>query len=237
MMSQWFYDSSTQKFYGLSTDTKPTNCTNGSIFIELDTTKSYIFDASTTIWTEIQKQSGGGSLSISSLSISQEVCELGSSESITVSWTLDGTATSQEINGTSVTGTSKTFTNVQSATTYVLSVSNGTTTVSESVSVDFANNIYYGAASDLTDVTSLDSVLSNDAERSVTVTAGSGEYIVYALPARLGEVDFFVSGFEGGFEEPVTQSLTNESGYAESYYVYRSTNANLGETIVDVRAL
>lgn len=233
MMSQWFYDSSTQKFYGLSTDTKPTNCTNGSIFIELDTTKSYIFDASTTIWTEI----GDSSLSISSLSISQEVCELGSSESITVSWTLDGTATSQEINGTSVTGTSKTFTNVQSATTYVLSVSNRTTTVSESVSVDFANNIYYGAASDLTDVTSLDSVLSNDAERSVTVTAGSGEYIVYALPARLGEVDFFVSGFEGGFEEPVTQSLTNESGYAESYYVYRSTNANLGETIVDVRAL
>lgn len=237
MMSQWFHKSSTQKFYGLSTDTKPTDCTNGSVFIELDTTKSYIFDEGSTDWTEIQKQSGGGILSISSLSVSQEVCELGSSESITVSWTLSGTATTQSINGTSVTGNSKTFTGVQAATTYVLSVSDGTTTVSDSVSVDFANNIYYGVATDLTDITSLDSVLSNDAERSVEVTAGSGEYIVYALPSRLGEVDFFVGGFEGGFEAPVTQSITNDSGHTESYYVYRSTNANLGETIVDVRAI
>ena len=236
MISQWFHKSSNQKFYGLSTDTKPTDCSNGSVFIELNTTKSYIFDETTTDWTEIQKQTGAAP-HISSLTVSPSVCELGSSESVTVSWTLDGIATSMDINGTSVTGTSETFTGVQSATTYTLNVSNGTATDSESVSVDFANEIYYGAAANLTDVTSLDSVLSNDVERSVTVTAGSGEYIVYALPARLGAVDFFVSGFEGGFEEPVTQSITNDSGYTESYYVYRSTNANLGETIVDVRAI
>ena len=77
--------------------------------------------------------------------------------------------------------------------------------------------------------------MSNDKKRTFTVDARAGEYIVYALPARLGAVTFFVGGFEGGFEEPVEQVLTNASGYQEPYNVYRSTNANLGETTVEVR--
>ena len=101
--------------------------------------------------------------------------------------------------------------------------------------MDFANNIYYGAASDLTAVTTLASVLSNTKARTIDVNAGAGQYIIYALPVRLGTVEFFVSGFEGGFEPPARQQLTNASGYTEAYYVYRSTNANLGRTIVEVR--
>lgn len=41
-------------YRGLSTDEKPTeNITNGSIFIEIDTGKLYMFDLESTEWKEI----------------------------------------------------------------------------------------------------------------------------------------------------------------------------------------
>jgi hypothetical protein len=103
------------------------------------------------------------------------------------------------------------------------------------VSVSFANRIYYGAAADLTTVTNLTSILSNTPERTITVDAEAGQYIIYAIPARLGDVAFYVGGFEGGFEDPVEQIITNLSGYVETYKIYRSTNAGLGDTTVEVR--
>lgn len=39
-------------FYGLSTDTKPTDCGNGSVFIEMDTGKAYFFNAAGLTWIE-----------------------------------------------------------------------------------------------------------------------------------------------------------------------------------------
>lgn len=43
---------SVEEFYGLSTDTKPTNTANGSTFFEMDTGKMYRFNYSGTTWTE-----------------------------------------------------------------------------------------------------------------------------------------------------------------------------------------
>lgn len=175
------------------------------------------------------------SIVINSFSAAPPVSEIGSSQTITLAWALNKTATSQNINGSPVTGNSKQYTGVTTGTTYTLNVSDGQTSASKSVSVSFANRIYYGAAADLTTVTSLTGILSNDPERTITVDAGAGEYIIYAIPARLGDVTFFVSGFEGGFEDAVEQTLTNSSGYQETYKVYRSTNANLGNTTVEIR--
>ena len=175
------------------------------------------------------------SIVINSFSAAPPVSELGSSQTITLAWTLNKQATSQNINGSPVTGNSKQYTGVTTGTTYTLSVSDGQTSASKTAYVTFANRIYYGAAADLATVTSLSSVLSNDPERTITVDAGADEYIIYAIPARLGDVTFFVSGFEGGFEDPETQTLTNQSGYQETYKVYRSTRAGLGETTVEIR--
>ena len=175
------------------------------------------------------------SIAINSFSAAPPVSELGSSQTITFAWSLNKTATSQNINGAPVTGNSTQYTGVTTGTTYTLNVSDGQTSASRSVSVSFANRIYYGAAADLTTVTSLSSVLSNNSERKITVDAGTGEYIIYAIPARLGDVAFFVSGFEGGFEDPVEQTLTNASGYQETYKVYRSTRAGLGETTIEIK--
>lgn len=174
------------------------------------------------------------SIQINSFSAAPPVSEIGSSQTITLAWSLNKTATSQNINGSPVTGNTKQYTGVTTGQTYTLNVSDGQTSASRSVSVSFANRIYYGAAADLSDVTALTGILSNDPERVITVDAGPGQYIVYAIPTRLGDVTFFVSGFEGGFEAPVEQTLTNTSGYQETYKVYRSTRAGLGETTIDI---
>lgn len=174
-------------------------------------------------------------IKINTMTASPSMCEMGSSNDITVTWSLNKQATSMNINGVPVTGTTKLFTAVFSNTTYMLNASDGQTTVSKSTSVSFANQIYFGVSESLTSVTSLEKVLSNNPARTITVDADADEYIVYAIPARLGDVVFYVGGFEGGFEEPVEQTLTNASGYQELYKVYRSTNAGLGMTTVEIK--
>lgn len=174
-------------------------------------------------------------IKINTFTASPSTCEMGSSQTINLAWSLSKTATSQNINGSPVTGNSKQYTGVTTSISYTLNVSDGQTSASKTAYVTFANRVYYGAAADLTTVTALTSLLSNDPERTITVDAGAGEYIIYAIPARLGNVVFYVSGFEGGFESPVEKTLTNASGYSESYKVYRSTNANLGNTTVEIR--
>lgn len=67
------------------------------------------------------------------------------------------------------------------------------------------------------------------------VTTGEGEYMLFAFPKRLGTVEFWVGGFEGGFEDPETVSVTNSNGWTEDYYAWRSTNSNLGETVVETK--
>lgn len=107
--------------------------------------------------------------------------------------------------------------------------------------IDYLNSqfesveIYYGAAPDLSDVTSLTSIKSSNKTRTITVDAGAGEYIIYAYPKRLGTVEFWVGQFEGGFDAPVEQQLTNSYGLTEAYYVYKSENANLGETTIEIK--
>lgn len=76
--------------------------------------------------------------------------------------------------------------------------------------------------------------LSNSRAKSFTVAPGAGEYIYYIYRKALGTATFTVGGFEGGFEDPVEVSYTNARGFVEDYYVYRSTQANLGSTTVVV---
>lgn len=39
---------------GLSTDNKPTDVPNGSTFLEMNTSKVYVFDAENSQWLELQ---------------------------------------------------------------------------------------------------------------------------------------------------------------------------------------
>lgn len=172
---------------------------------------------------------------IDSFTASPTLAEMGSSVNVALAWSLNKAATAQTIGDVSVTGSSYTVQNVAQNTTWELNVTDGQTSASKTASIAFQNGVYYGAAPDLTSVTTLTKVLSGTKSRTITVNAGAGDYIIYAIPKRIGTVEFYVNGFEGGFDEPVEQNLTNASGYTETYRVYKSTNANLGETTVEVR--
>jgi hypothetical protein len=163
------------------------------------------------------------------------VVEKGSTQTIDLSWTLSKEATWQEINGERVIGASKSYTDVTADTTYTLSASDGRAIDTKSVSVSFANHILYGVTANMGDLTGLSDILSENVERTFTATAAADQYIVYAYPKRLGSVEFFVEGWEGGFDAPAEASITNRSGYTETYYIYKSTNTNLGVTTVEVR--
>lgn len=115
----------------------------------------------------------------------------------------------------------------------------GNSTLQLSTSSTIIDRLYYGITTDTSGFNEADveglanSTVSNDNTQTWgSVTAGSGEYLLFAFPTRLGIPTFFVGGFEGGFESPETVSVTNVNGYAENYYVWRSTNANLGATVV-----
>lgn len=69
-----------------------------------------------------------------------------------------------------------------------------------------------------------------------TVTASDGNFIFFAVPKSFGDSPaFFVGGFEGGFALYKTFDFTNASGATVSYNVFKSTNADLGETTVTVK--
>lgn len=174
-------------------------------------------------------------IDIQSFTASPTTIERGSNSTINLTWALNKTATSQTVNGTPVQGTSMQITNISASTTFRLEVSDGETQAAKTVTVTAANQIYYGAAADFSTITSLSKVLSDNKRRTITVNAGPGQYIIYAYPARLGDVTFYVDSWEGGFEPAVEQSITNASGYTETYKIYRSTNANLGETTVEIK--
>jgi len=114
----------------------------------------------------------------------------------------------------------------------------GNHTLQTSTSSILQNLLYWGVTTKADTYTEADieglatSTASNDATRTFTVTAGASEYIAFAYPTRLGTVTFWVGGFEGGFQDPETVSVTNANGYTENYYIYRSDNVNLGETEV-----
>lgn len=114
----------------------------------------------------------------------------------------------------------------------------GNSTLTTSTSDTKINPVYGGVTPKLNTYTEADIeglgslAISNNPTRSFTVTAGTGSYIAYSPPYRLGSITFYVGGFEGGFETPETVSVTNVNGFAENYRIYRSTNAGLGTTTV-----
>lgn len=49
------------EYYGLSTDTKPTeNVATGSVFLEVDTGATFLYDEESEDWTEVESGSSGG---------------------------------------------------------------------------------------------------------------------------------------------------------------------------------
>ena len=179
--------------------------------------------------TRIARLEDSTPLEIISFTAVPDVCEIGGSENVVLSWNVQGNIESLTINGEPVSGSSKTYANVHEATSFTLNAVDAKGNIARrTISVDFVNHIFWGvsASANQTEgtVKALDNTeLSNVRARTITVSANN-EYIYYAYPKRLGTSEFRVNGFTGGFENPAIVAIDNHSGYDEDYYVYRSAN-------------
>lgn len=196
-----------------------------------------IKELNTKIW-DIQNP-----FDISSISVAPNISQMGSTVSAKLTWNYThSTIKSQTINNEAIENTlrTKTFTGVTATTTYTLAAtSNSDVKKSKSATITFANGVYYGKSTTTTYdsalINGLTKQLSNSKNRTITVNAGAGEYIFYCIPSRLGTCSFNVGGFDGGFSKVATIEFTNSDGYAENYDIYKSDNANLGNTNVTIK--
>lgn len=108
--------------------------------------------------------------------------------------------------------------------------------------VSFLNGIYAGVDVEIDSeninnnfINTLSKTLTDKKECIFTVNPTVDQYIYFALPSRFGEPHFYVGGVEGGFYFIKTFNFTNSAGKSEQYAIYRSTNSNLGSTIVEVK--
>lgn len=179
-------------------------------------------------------------LEIISFTASPDLCETGGQENVVLTWNVQGNIETITIDGQPVSGNTKTIPNVRENTSFLLNVIDKKgNTARKTVTVKFVNHVYYGTSSNPTadegTAKALDfTELSDERVRTMHVTP-QNEYVYYAYPKRLGTSEFKVNGFTGGFEDPVTDSLDNHSGYEEDYYIYRS--ANKLNTTLDIQVI
>ena len=185
-------------------------------------------------------------ISITSFMNDRNTVEIGSTiDSVSLKWTLNKKAKTVTLDGNSITPTdvSKELSGLglKSNKTWTLKATDEKEAIStKTTSVTFLNGVYYGASTDQTSYDSafilkLTKVLQASRSKTFTLNADVDQYIFYAVPARYGECGFNVGGFDGGFTKVATFNFTNASGYKESYCLYRSDNANLGNTTVTVK--
>ena len=126
--------------------------------------------------------------------------------------------------------------NVYRSTNHTL----GSSTLNLSTSATINNIIFYGktTATNNISVTSFVSSPGQFTNADVTrqwpsITTGTGEYMLFAWPARFTtDPTFNVGGFDGGFGDATIADFTNDNGYTESYKFFRSINSNLASQTV-----
>lgn len=187
----------------------------------------------------IDSITGDETVTIESFTATPNVCELGGTENVILTWTTTGNVYSTKINGITVTGNTYTAT-VTTDTRFTLEVAPAHGAIAaKSIDVKFVNHIFWGASAspemDEGAVKALDFTELSDKRTREFVVESNRQYIYYAYPARLGASVFFADGFEGGMLEPSLVAIDNHSGVTENYYVYRSENKVSGVTQVEVR--
>jgi len=189
---------------------------------------------------------------INSFTATKSTYELGESISaLGFNWALNKTdITSQVITGPHVESgdelgvvvRSSTLTfspNLETSSTFTLTVNDGTTIAAKNKNINFFNGVYNGnavipAVIDSNFINSLTKKLQSSRSSSFTSNAGANTYVWYAHAKSQGIASFKFGGFDGGMEAPSTISFTNSKGYVEDYYVYRSTNPQIGVVSVIV---
>ena len=192
-------------------------------------------------------------IAVSSISLngstSAKTVEVGATvDDVTIAWAFNKVPVSATLDNVEVeaaqTG-SKTFTGLgltSDKTFTIRGVDARNASASKGIKVQFQHKKYYGVGeiTDLSQVTSefikglSGQGFATSKAGNFTANAGAGQYIFFCYPTKWGVSSFKVGGFEGGFELLGTVEFENAQGHTENYYVYKSANANLGNTTVTV---
>lgn len=186
-------------------------------------------------------------IAVNSLTVSPSAAERGSTVAdVVAKWGTNKTPESLTLNGEAVVAATSQKTlsgvNLTADTTYTLVAKDARDAeASRSATVYFRDKRHWWVGAQDADGVTDDVVnaaageLATSRAKTFALTAGEGQHIFYAFPHSWGMPRFFVGGFEGGFSLLKTYDHVNASGATVSYDVYKSTNANLGATTVEVK--
>lgn len=192
-----------------------------------------------------------------SISPSSSTYEIGSTKDIKFTWSFKVGTNAAELSSLTFRGaakdetlTSETVTGISSTSSYKVigTRKDGKKETKDATAyVYFYNKYYFGYAAD---TGTIDSAFikklkaktgwaSSKPKFTENASCATGNYIWLAYPSSLGTSSFKMNGFNGGFKlmtinGKTTVPFTNDSGYTEDYYVYRSVEHSLGSIEIQV---
>ena len=158
------------------------------------------------------------------------------------SWEYNKNIISQKLDNIDISPDTRSITlsNVRQTISKSLWATDGKSTKTTTMAIQFKLASYYGV-SNKTTLTSDDIInsftrdLNFQKGSSVTITAQDNQYIYFMLPKSMGQVQFYVGGFEGGFQVVDSNFQFTKNGTTNSYILYRSDNLGLGTTTINIK--
>ena len=172
-----------------------------------------------------------------SLSVSPNKAQLGDTlNSILLKFETNG-ASESNINGIDVTGLDELIypEPVSENKIFTLTAKKDNQTKTKQVSIQFLNNIYWGATSNPNptnaEILASNKELSNSKSKSVVYDCSGGKRYFIAYPKRLGSVTLSVNGFPNNNFTQIQRAFTNEFGYIEDYFICYGNTIVFGSDI------
>lgn len=172
-----------------------------------------------------------------SLSIAPNKAQLGDTlNSILLKFETNG-ASESNINGIDVTGLDELIypEPVSENKIFTLTAKKDNQTKTKQVSIQFLNNIYWGATSNPNptnaEILASNKELSNSKSKSVVYDCSGGKRYFIAYPKRLGSVTLSVNGFPNNNFTQIQRAFANEFGYIEDYFICYGNTIVFGSDI------
>lgn len=164
---------------------------------------------------------------------------------IVFNWTTNKPITSQTLTGFTLENaeirTVTYETDISADKTFTLSVSDGESNASSSVSYKFMNNVFWGsaAAADTYDSAFVDALsnkkLTNSIKGTYSFNVANGEYGFWAVPSNMTISTVWIGGFEVTVESVGTISYENSQGYTRDYNLYKTGQSGLGSISAEIK--
>lgn len=172
-----------------------------------------------------------------SLSVAPNKAQLGDTlNSILLKFETSG-ASESNINGIDVIGIDELIypEPVSENKIFTLTAKKDNQTKTKQASIQFLNNIYWGATSNPNptnaEILASNKELSNSKSKSVVYDCSGGKRYFIAYPKRLGTVTLTVNGFPNNNFTQIERSFENEFGYIEDYFICYGNTIVFGSDI------